>query len=516
MIIHKLTRITSNNLCCENYLFLRSVKVFQRQMSNDHNNILREIFFKSVEFVQPNHLIKNEIQLNHRDLTVRGRTYKLLRPCYVVGFGKAVYGMATELESILGDRLERGIVNVPVGIFEKFEKVKESKIEYVEGAENNLPDEMALKGARMIKELVEKLSENDLLIVLVSGGGSALLPLPIPPITLEEKHNLVRTLAKRGADINELNTVRKRISVLKGGGLAELAYPCQIICLVLSDIIGDPLDFIASGPTIPNSDPSEMAMAVLKKYHLDGGLPQSIKSVVEMEKCACGTRIVNGEYEHVKTYVIGNNKIAAEAAKQEAINKGFQSSIISTEIEGNVEKISKIYVQLARNVASVITNSGNKDNLKVFLETFSEDLRVREGFIQEVLDMDYKRGICLICAGEPTVVVTGTGKGGRNQQLALAFSVELNKLAIESADISFLSCGTDGIDGPTDAAGAIAISNFAKSNQNVNPDILASFLNNNDAYSFYETYNGGENLVKIGHTGTNVMDIHIMIIQPKV
>lgn len=114
------------------------------------------------------------------------------------------------------------------------------------------------------------------------------------------------------------------------------------------------------------------------------------------------------------------------------------------------------------------------------------------------------------------MVVTGTGKGGRNQQLALAFSVELNKLAIESADISFLSCGTDGIDGPTDAAGAIAISNFAKSNQNVNPDILASFLNNNDAYSFYETYNGGENLVKVGHTGTNVMDIHIMIIQPKV
>ncbi|CAG9856845.1 unnamed protein product [Phyllotreta striolata] len=505
------SKLISPVLCLEKNKLL-SVIVPKRAMSSC-GGTLRDIFMESVNSVRPQTLIRKEIRVRERTLLVGNRSYDLKRPCHVVGFGKAVYGMAQELELILGDRLQRGIVNVPVGIFQKFGKTSGSRIEYIEGAENNLPDEAASKGARMIKDLVEKLNEDDLLIVLVSGGGSALLPLPIPPITLEEKQNLVRTLSRKGATINELNCVRKRISQLKGGGLAELAHPCPVICLVLSDIIGDPVDFIASAPTIPDADPPEMATAILEKYRLLHDVPASVKTVLEKGKCSCRSDVVDGEYQHVYTYVIGNNKIAAEAAKQEAINKGFQSAIISTGIEGDVRKISEIYAQLARNVAAVITDSGNKDSLKVFLETFSEDLRVRQGFIDELLDMDYSNGICLISAGEPTVTVTGSGKGGRNQQLALAFSVELNKQAIESADISFLSCGTDGIDGPTDAAGAMAIRNSPENTPDVNPE---SFLNNNDAYSFYEKYNGGECLVKIGHTGTNVMDIHVMIIQPKI
>uniref|UniRef100_A0A6P7F6A7 Glycerate kinase n=1 Tax=Diabrotica virgifera virgifera TaxID=50390 RepID=A0A6P7F6A7_DIAVI len=508
-----LLRTLSSTCSSSNTLFSNIVKVFNRVMSNDA--VLRDIFIKSVQSVQPEYLIQNEVNVHQRTLTVRGESYNLKRACYVVGFGKAVYGMASELERILGSNLQRGVVNVPVGIFEKYERAIGSKIEYVEGAKNNLPDEMALKGAEMIKELAEKLNEDDLLIVLVSGGGSALLPLPVPPITLKQKQNLVKDLAKRGADINELNCVRKKISIVKGGGLAELAYPCRIICFVLSDIIGDPLDFIASGPTMPNTDPSEMAATILKKYRLDGEIPTSIKSVIETTEKRDEKRcpVTNGEYEHVKTYVIGNNKIAAEAAKHEAINKGFQSAIISTQIEGDVGQISKIYAEFARNIASVISDLGNKDNLQVFLRTFSKGLRAEEGFIQEVLDMDYTKGVCFVFAGEPTVVVKGTGKGGRNQQLALAFSMEVNKLDIKGADISFLSCGTDGIDGPTDAAGAIAISDFMKHTQNINPEL---YLENNDAYGFYETYNGGQNLVKIGHTGTNVMDIHLMIIEPKI
>ncbi|XP_056634963.1 glycerate kinase isoform X1 [Diorhabda sublineata] len=499
-----------NVLCSDKSQINCVVTLFRKNMSTD-SQVLREIFHKSIEVIQPQRLIKNEVKLCQHHLTVRDQTYELNKPCYIVGFGKAVYGMAVELEQVLGQHLKRGIVNVPVGIFEKFERVTDSKIEYVEGAKDNLPDEQALNGAKMIKDLVDNI-QDDLLFVLVSGGGSALLPLPIPPITLKEKQNLIRNLAKRGADINEMNCIRKRISIMKGGGLAELAYPCRVVCLVLSDIIGDPLDFIASGPTIPNTDSREMALAILKKYHLYNEIPISIKNVIDKEKDGTQCPVVNGEYEHVKTYVIGNNKIATEAAKQEAINKGFQSAIISTQIDGDVEKISKIYAELARNIDIAINDNSNKGKLRVFLETFSYDLRVEERFVQELLDMDFNKKMCLIFAGEPTVVVKGTGKGGRNQQLALAFSIEVNKLGIKAADISFLSCGTDGIDGPTDAAGAVAISDFLEHTKNINPQL---YLENNDAYSFYQKFRGGKDLVKIGHTGTNVMDLHLMIIHPK-
>ncbi|CAH1174213.1 unnamed protein product [Phaedon cochleariae] len=475
---------------------------------------IREIFLKSVEAVQPQKLIEKEVIVHQNTLTVRGQTYPLEKPCYLVGFGKAVLGMSVELERALGDRLQRGIVAVPQGIFENYEKPAGSRVEYVEGARNNLPDEDAMRAANMIKDLAVSLTEEDLLIVLISGGGSALLPLPLPPITLEEKHDLIKTLAKKGATINEVNAVRKRLSLLKGGGLAELAHPCRIVSLVLSDIIDDPLDLIASGPTMPDPDSAGRAFEVLKKYRLDGELPHSMEIALRKEKRVVGGRraIVDGEYEHVRTYVIGNNRIAALAAKREAINRGFQSSVASTQIEGDVCEIGRIYAALARELASVISDPSDRDNLEVFLETFAEHFRVDRTFIREVLDLDYSRGICLIFAGEPTVVVTGTGKGGRNQQLALTVAVELSKLSIGSADVTFLSCGTDGIDGPTDAAGAIATSGTPEYSGNVRPE---AYLENNDAYSFYEVYNRGENLVRIGHTGTNVMDIHILMVVPK-
>ncbi|KAJ8931308.1 hypothetical protein NQ314_015810 [Rhamnusium bicolor] len=436
--------------------------VFKRAMSNSE---LKGIFLKSVEAVQPQRLIRNKVRLRDCHLTVGGDTYVLNKPCYVVGFGKAVLGMAIEIENVLGDHLERGIVTVPTGIFKKNTRPCNSKIKYVEGAKDNLPDKNAEMGA--------------------------------------------------SANICELNCLRKQISILKGGGLAEVAYPCKIISLVLSDIVGDPLDFIASGPTIPNSDSAVSAVQILKKYHIYEEIPDSIKRVLQRENqfFKTVTPVLNGEYEHVKNCVIGNNRIAAGAAKEEAINYGYQSVIVSTEIDGDVKKISKIYAQLARNMVCAISDSTNKDSLKVFLGNIAMDLRAKPGFIKEVLDMDFSRNICLIFAGEPTVVVSGKGKGGRNQQLALAFSVEVNNLGIKSADISFLSCGTDGIDGPTDAAGAIGTSNLLENalRENVNSEY---YLDNNDSYSFYEKYNGGNNLVKIGHTGTNVMDIHIMIIKP--
>ncbi|RZC39415.1 glycerate kinase, partial [Asbolus verrucosus] len=239
-------------------------------------------------------------------------------------FGKAVLGMALELERSLKDKLKMGVVTVPTGIFEKF-KV-ESKIKFIEGARNNMPDEEALAGANEIRDLANSLGKDDLLLVLMSGGGSALLPLPVPPITLKEKQDLIKELSTKGADILELNCVRKQISVLKGGGLAELAYPSTVISLILSDIVGDPLDFIASGPTTPNSDNVNDAIAIIKKYNCYDSLSHSIKTVLEQHKSKpslkCFPPIRDGKYEHVENFIIGNNHIAAEAARQHAASLG--------------------------------------------------------------------------------------------------------------------------------------------------------------------------------------------------
>ncbi|KAF2879432.1 hypothetical protein ILUMI_26741 [Ignelater luminosus] len=491
-------------------------------MSDKHLEHLKSIFLKSVTAVQPEDLIKNSVTIENSNLIVNNDIYKVNKPCYVVGFGKAVFGMAITLESILGANLQEGIVTVPAGIFEKIlQRPEYSKIRFVEGAVNNLPDENAESGAKQIKDLVEKLQEDDLLIVLISGGGSALLPLPKHPATLSEKLNVIKGLAAGGADIQELNCVRKRLSVLKGGGLAKLAYPANVISLILSDIIGDPLDYIASGPTTPNFDSSNAAVKIIEKYSLYDKLPHSIRLLLESENQSnddgSDRTILNGQFAHVRNYIIGNNDIAARAALKQATALGYQSFVLSTSVSGEVDRISKIYAELARQVASLInSNKTDRENLKLFLKTFHADLNISESTINEIINLDFNSsavGVCLIFAGEPTVVVKGNGRGGRNQQLALGFSIEINKFDIKSANISFLSCGTDGIDGPTDAAGAVGSSNLVNNalEENINP---TQFLSNNDSYSFYSVFNSGHNLIRTGHTGTNVMDIHLLIVAP--
>ncbi|KAJ3657530.1 hypothetical protein Zmor_009326 [Zophobas morio] len=474
---------------------------FTRKMSIQP---LKEIFLKSVESVQPHHLIPSQVHVTNSHLSIQNRSYPLHKPCYLVGFGKAVLGMSLELEKLLKDKLNTGLVTVPSGILSKF-KV-ESRIKFIEGAPNNIPDEAALRGALEIKTLAEGLGADDLLVVVMSGGGSALLPLPKPPITLQEKQDLIKALSTKGADILELNCVRKQISVLKGGGLAELAYPARVVTLVLSDVVGDPLGFIASGPTYPTSD-DEDAAAILDKYGCHD-LPDSIKTVLTQKKTKQETIIHNGRYDHVDTFIIGNNVIAAEAACRHAASLGFQTAILSTSVAGSTHQLSQTYADLA----AAIADPSDKQPLKNFLQKC--DLPICPDFADAASGWDLGAEVCVIAAGEPTVVVNGGGRGGRNQQLALELSVRLNKLNIKSADISFLSGGTDGIDGPTDAAGAIGTSDLV--NNGLEENIKAEdYLNNNDSYGFYSRLRGGEFLIKIGHTGTNVMDVHVMLVKPR-
>uniref|UniRef100_A0A8C3CYB1 Glycerate kinase n=1 Tax=Cairina moschata TaxID=8855 RepID=A0A8C3CYB1_CAIMO len=263
-------------------------------------------------------------------LIVKGRAFPVKRNLYLVGFGKAVLGMAAAAEEILGDHLIRGIMLLK----------PHSRIQVIEGAKNNLPDPEALRGAGAIQELAQGLTADDLLLVLISGGGSALLPAPIPPILLEEKEKLTKMLASRGAAIQELNTVRKTLSLLKGGGLARLAYPAQVVSLILSDVIGDPLDIIASGPTAASSHSVQDCLQVLAKYNLLHSLPKSVETVLSSSP---SKRAAPEGYSHVCNVIIGSNALALDEAKRQAEGLGYVALILSAAVCGDIGHVAALY-----------------------------------------------------------------------------------------------------------------------------------------------------------------------------
>uniref|UniRef100_A0A8B9NWY0 Glycerate kinase n=1 Tax=Apteryx owenii TaxID=8824 RepID=A0A8B9NWY0_APTOW len=268
-------------------------------------------------------------------LLVKGRAFPVKGNLYLVGFGKAVLGMAAAAEEILGEHL---ILSAPG---RDMLLRPHSRIEVIEGARNNLPDQEALRGAGAIRELAEGLTADDLLLVLISGGGSALLPAPTPPVLLEEKEKLTKMLASRGAAIQELNTVRKALSLLKGGGLARLAYPAQVVSLILSDVIGDPLDVIASGPTAASSHSVQDCLQILDKYKLLTSLPKSVETVLSSSP-ASPTSLE--DYSHVFNVIIGSNTLALDEAKRQAEDLGYATLVLSAAICGEVSPLQNCRV----------------------------------------------------------------------------------------------------------------------------------------------------------------------------
>lgn len=472
-------------------------------------NDLRQIFKSSVSAVYPENLINRSVKYNpaNQQLTIAGENYNLKnKNVYIVGSGKAVQNMAKEIETILSSKIKQGIISIPEG---SSNYKSELKISYYEGAKNNLPDVNAENTAKAIRDLVTGLEKDDLLLVLLSGGGSALLPLPKSRITLEEKTALIKSLANSGADIKELNTVRKQLSDLKGGQLAIKAQPAQVISLILSDIVGDPLDLIASGPTTENEDDQLKAINVIKKYKLYDQLPKSIKAV--LGEVTCKNKFPR---ENVRNYIIGSNRISIEAALVEARKLDYWALGLSNMVTGNVKDIAIDYVKLTKLFCLLLEEKLSIKDLTQTLETFCVP-----GINLSVLnniESRKKKDLCLILGGEITVEVKGSGKGGRNQQLALEFSNfvgQANK-DFENFDIYFLSAGTDGIDGPTDAAGALGYQNLVTDAKKENINI-ETYLNENDSYNFYKKFKNGSFHVITGHTNTNVMDIHIIIIKKK-
>lgn len=442
-----------------------------------------EIFYAALKAVDPYNAVKLYTD-KIRSVYQNGNFKRLI----VTGFGKAACSMSKAMEDNLGDLIDTGILITKYG----HSMSQESMIRIYE-AGHPVPDENGLRGTEEIVRLLKTinksnppsppfskggmggfLDENTLVVCLISGGGSALLVAPCEGISLDEEQKITQLLLKAGVDIYELNTVRKHISKVKGGRLAEIAYPAKMISLVLSDVIGDRLDVIASGPTAPDKTTYNHAIGVLEKYKLTEKAPESVINM--LGNGAKGLipetpKDDNPVFEKVENIIIGSNIKALEAAKTKAGSLGFKPEIISSEITGEARDVGKWLADIARSKRS---NSSNRLN-------------------------------CLISGGETTVTVKGNGMGGRNMELALAFAMEIE--CVEG--ITLLSAGTDGTDGPTDAAGAIVDGQTVKKAKTtgLNPE---EYLNNNDSYNFFKKI---DELLVTGPTGTNVMDIQIMVIE---
>jgi hydroxypyruvate reductase/glycerate 2-kinase len=401
----------------------------------------------------------------------------------VVGFGKASYQMAKAVEESMGiDLITSGIVITKYGHAESLEfGVKSSefgiknlkKIKVFE-AGHPIPDENGLNATEKIINLLKDTDEKTLVLCLISGGGSALFVSPYDGITLSEKQKITDLLLKVGANINELNTVRKHISKVKGGRLAEITHPAKIITLIISDVIGDKLDVIASGPTSPDNTTFNDALNVIDKFNLSKKAPESVVDILSKGKQGMipeTPKEDNPVFKNVKNLIICNNMKALNAAKNKAQALGFRAEIISSDISGEASEVGRWLAEKA--------------------------IRIKDSRGQGV-------SRCLISGGETTVTVTGEGKGGRNMELALSFA-----MTIEGIDgITLLSAGTDGTDGPTDAAGAIVDGTTIEEARNLGLD-PAKYLENNDSYNFFKQI---DSLLITGPTGTNVMDVQIVLV----
>ena len=431
----------------------------------------RGIFDAAVRAVDPAEAIRRHLARQGTRLTIGREGVDLghVGQVVVVGLGKAGAPMAAAVEEILGDRIARGVVVT------KYGHVQPTRTIRIHEAGHPVPDDAGIAGAQAVLDHVKGLGPEDLALVLISGGGSALTPAPVDGITLAEKQALTKALLACGADIREMNTLRKHISRIKGGQLARAAAPARVFTLILSDIVGDPLDAIASGPTVPDPRTYADALGILDKYRIRQEIPASIRTHLEAGAAGRVPETPKPDdplFTRVKSVMVASNIQALEAAKAEAQRLGFQAVILSSFIEGETREIARMHAALALEARA----SGNP----------------------------MKPPVCLITGGETTVTLKGKGKGGRNQEFALAAALDIAGLP----DVVVLSAGTDGTDGPTDAAGALADGETVRRAMALGLKPRAA-LNGNDAYPFFERLG---DLVITGPTRTNVMDVRLVLV----
>ncbi|KPL07576.1 glycerate kinase [bacterium SM23_57] len=428
-----------------------------------------KILAAALDAVDPITAVNNHLARRDEELLISNKQYNLkdYERVFIVGFGKASIPMSQAAIEILGDHFTSGIA-ITKSFPPQFHNFHPNLS--IIKASHPIPDESCQISANQIIELLTKTTERDLVIFLISGGGSALLTAPTPDVELGDIIELTKTLLDCGASIDEINTVRKHLSLVKGGGLARLAAPSQVVALILSDVVGDPLDMIASGPTIADPTTFDDALSILNKYQIISHLPETIIDHL--------TRGKNGEipetpkagdpiFRKTQNSIIGNNFQAAQAAIKQAGFYGLNTLLLTTSLEGEARHAGHFLASIARQI--------------------------------DATGDPVQRPACVVAGGETTVTITGGGKGGRNQELALSTVVKMAGL-----DGAFLiTLATDGEDGPTDAGGAVVVGDSLSRAQLKGLDPI-EFLSRNDSYHFFDLL--GDNL-KPGSTSTNVGDL---------
>src|SRR5437867_1677300 len=420
-------------------------------------------------------MLRNKLKVRRNELEIGAFSFKLseFRRVLVIGGGKAAAGMALEIERILDGWITGGSVNIPA-----YTKPwpKSMKINF-NPASHPVPSGNGVRGVKNILRLVGQPSEDDLVICLISGGGSALMPLPSTGLQLSDKQKTTSLLLKSGAKIAEINAVRKHISDFKGGRLAEKLHPATVLSLIISDVVGDKLESIASGPTVPDDTTYADACAILQEHGLWRTVPGSVRRRIQKgregkvpETPKKSSRI----FKRVHNVLVGTNEESCQAAAEALEKKGYHSLILSTRLQGEAREVGKV------------------------LASICADIHENQHPVAP--------RAALVAGGETTVAVHGKGRGGRNQELVLsaALSIRGNPAMLVS------SIATDGVDGPTDAAGAVADGNTVERSLRILMD-PESYLRENNSYRIFERLN---DLVITGPTGTNVNDIFIAVVGP--
>lgn len=429
------------------------------------------IFKAALKAADPVEAVSRFLHRDGETLWVDKRRYPLsrFRRVIVTGAGKASGAMAAAVEKALGKRVSEGWVNVKYGHGAKLRRI------HVHECGHPVPDQAGVEGTNRLIELSRAAAADDLVICLISGGASALTPAPVPPVTLAEKQATTRLMLDCGANIHQMNTVRKHISAFKGGQLARLVAPATLVTLMLSDVIGDSMDVIGSGPSVPDHSTFAQAHAILGGFGLLDRVPASVRARIE---AGCAGEVAEtpkpGDpvFARTQNVVVGSNRLAVDAAAEQARHLGYRTLVLSTSIEGETRDIAGMHAAIAREVHA----SGQPA----------------------------KPPVCVISGGETTVTIRGNGLGGRNQEFALAAAIEISGLP----RTVILSGGTDGTDGPTDAAGALADGDTAVEATAKGLD-ARTFLGDNDSYRFFEQAGG---LIKTGPTRTNVMDVRLVLV----
>jgi len=444
----------------------------------DLKTIARQAARAALDSVQPERLVAENIVREGSRLIINGEIFELgaTSTIRLISCGKAGFPLAASLLPLIEDKLAAGVVT---GVKEYEEK---NRIVYFPAA-HPLPDSWSVRAGQKALELALVTSHRDLLLLLISGGGSAHLCLPADGLSLEDKRTVTQLLLKAGADIHQLNTVRKHISKIKGGRLLEAAWPGKVINIIISDVIDNKISDIASGPAWYDPSTYAEALEVLDITGLLPIVPVSVKNALEEGMAGWREETIkedNRILENSRAFIIGDNLKALYAAKAEVRASGLQTVILTSSETGEARQVASSYIQKIRELSRKVKETG--------------------------------RAFCFLTGGELTVTVKGSGRGGRNTEFALACLLEMEKIRDELAGCDWLivSLASDGRDGPTDSAGAwiTGESSQLAAKAGLNPQ---KFLDNNDSYGFFEKIGG---LIFTGQTGTNVMDLRFFFIAP--